>query len=71
VFERGTMMAWIGSAAIRIWRSPWPRRIGSALLFAWFAYWTWQVIGDTFSAWPAHLDVVGTDGRLYFRAAQT
>jgi hypothetical protein len=71
LFERGTMMAWIGSGAIRIWRSPWTRRIGSALLFAWFAYWTWQVIGDTFSAWPAHLDVVGTDGRLYFRAAQT
>jgi hypothetical protein len=71
LFERGTMMAGIGSAAMRIWRSRWTRRIGSALLFAWFAYWTWQVIGDTFSAWPYHLDTVGTDGRLYFRAAQT
>src|ERR1035437_785088 len=63
LFERGTMMAGIGSAAMRIWRSRWTRRIGSALLFFWFAYWTWQVIGDTFSAWPYHLDVIGGPGR--------
>jgi hypothetical protein len=69
LFERGTMMAGIDSAAMRIWRSRWTRRIGSALLFFWFAYWTWQVIGDTFSAWPYHLDVIGVDGRLYYRAA--
>ena len=64
------MTARIGGVAIRIWRAPWTRRLGSALLFAWFAYWTWQVIGDNFGQWPYHLDVVGTDGRLYYRAAQ-
>jgi len=67
----GSVMAGIAGAATSIWRSPWSRRLGSALLFAWFAYWTWQVLGDNFSQWPYHLDVVGTDGRLYYRAAQT
>jgi hypothetical protein len=51
--------------------SPRLRRLGQLALFAWFAYWCWQVIGDTFSAWPAHLDVIGIDGRLYYRAACT
>lgn len=62
-------MAGIGSAVMRIWRSRWTRRIGSALLFAWFAYWAWQLVGSTFSDWPNHLDVIGVDGRLYYRAS--
>ena len=64
------MIARLVGAATRIRRSPWAPRLGSAVLFAWFAYWTWQVIGDNFGQWPYHLDVVGTDGRLYYRAAQ-
>jgi hypothetical protein len=66
----GAVTGRIGGAAIRIWRAQWTRRLGSTLLLAWFAYWTWQVIGDNFGEWPYHLDVVGTDGRLYYRAAQ-
>ena len=68
-FVEGTVIAGIVGAATRVWRSRWTRRLGSAVLFVWFAYWTWQVIGDTFSAWPYHLDVIGVDGRLYYRAA--
>jgi hypothetical protein len=59
--------------AILEWRRTLPivRRVAPLALFLWFAYWTWQTIGDTFSAWPYHLDVIGIDGRLYYRAAVT
>jgi hypothetical protein len=38
-------------------------------LALWFAYWAWQLVGGTFSDWPNHLDVLGVDGRLYYRAS--
>lgn len=38
-------------------------------LALWFAYWAWQMVGGTFSDWPNHLDVLGIDGRLYYRAS--
>lgn len=61
----------IAEAVVRLWHSTLARRLASVLLFGWFVYWTWQVIGDNFGQWPYHMDVVGTDGRLYYRAAQT
>ena len=61
----------IVETVLHVWHSPLARRLASVLLFAWFVYWTWQVIGDNFGQWPYHMDVVGTDGRLYYRAAQT
>jgi len=42
--------------------------VALALLFAYFA---WQMTAGTFANWPAHLDTVGIDGRLYYRAAAT
>jgi hypothetical protein len=45
------------------------RRMAPVLLFIWFAYWGWSSIAGTFTDWPAHLDTVGIDGRLYYRAA--
>jgi len=39
-------------------------------LALWFAYNAWQAIEGIFWQWPAHLDTVGVDGRLYYRAAQ-
>ncbi len=54
-------------------RVPWRRALslaGLVALFFWFAYWGWRGISDTFSDWPNHLDVLGIDGRLYYRAAQ-
>jgi hypothetical protein len=40
---------------------------GSAVLFVWFAYWTYRVCSGNFTA--AHRDTLGIDGRLYYRAA--
>jgi hypothetical protein len=57
--------------ALPIWRSPRVRRLATAGLFLWFAYWAWHSVGGTFSEWPNHLDTVGVDGRLYYRAAST
>jgi len=45
------------------------RRLAPLALFVWFAYWGWQSIAGTFTEWPAHLDTLGVDGRLYHRAA--
>jgi type IV secretory pathway TrbD component len=42
--------------------------IALALVFAYFA---WKTIAGVFTDWPAHLDTVGIDGRLYYRAAVT
>jgi hypothetical protein len=39
------------------------------VLFVWLAYWGWQSIAGTFSDYPNHLDTLGVDGRLYYRAA--
>jgi hypothetical protein len=47
------------------------RTVGSFALAVWFAYWGWKSIADTFTEWPNHLDTVGIDGRLYYRAAVT
>lgn len=41
------------------------------VLALWFAYWAWQTVAGIFTDWPAHLDTVGIDGRLYYRAAAT
>lgn len=46
------------------------RRIAPLVLFIWFAYWGWSSIAGTFTDWPGHLDTVGIDGRLYYRAAE-
>jgi hypothetical protein len=40
-------------------------------LALWFAYFAWGSIAGTFTDWPNHLDVIGIDGRLYYRAACT
>ncbi|HEX7591408.1 MAG TPA: hypothetical protein VF375_05600 [Candidatus Limnocylindrales bacterium] len=45
------------------------RRMAPVVLFIWFAYWGWSSIAGAFTDWPAHLDTVGIDGRLYYRAA--
>jgi hypothetical protein len=45
------------------------QRIAPVVLFIWFAYWGWSSIAGSFTAWPAHLDTIGIDGRLYYRAA--
>ena len=47
------------------------RRVAPIVLFVWLAYWGWQSIAGTFSDYPNHLDTLGVDGRLYYRAAQT
>jgi len=47
------------------------RRAAPFALAAWFAYWAWRAIAGVFWDWPVHLDTVGIDGRLYYRAAQT
>jgi len=44
---------------------------GHVALALWFAYNAWHAIEGIFWQWPAHLDTVGVDGRLYYRAAQT
>lgn len=52
----------------------WRRAIrvaGSVALFFWFAYFSWRTVEGIFTSWPAHLDTIGIDGRLYFRAAAT
>src|SRR5450830_1845858 len=41
------------------------------VLALWFAYWAWQTVAGIFTDCPAHLDTVGIDGRLYYRAAAT
>jgi hypothetical protein len=45
------------------------RRIAPFALCGWFAYNAWQAIAGVTWDWPAHLDTVGVDGRLYYRAA--
>jgi hypothetical protein len=45
------------------------QRIAPLVLFIWFVYWGWGSIAGTFTSWPAHLDTIGIDGRLYYRAA--
>jgi hypothetical protein len=47
------------------------RRIAPFVLFVWLAYWGWQSIAGTFSDYPNHMDTIGVDGRLYYRAAST
>jgi hypothetical protein len=47
------------------------QRIAPLMLFIWFAYWGWGSVAGTFTSWPAHLDTLGVDGRLYYRAAAT
>ena len=47
------------------------RRAAPFVLFVWLAYWGWQSIAGTFSDYPNHLDTLGVDGRLYYRAAAT
>ena len=47
------------------------RRVAPIVLFVWLAYWGWQSIAGTFSDYPNHLDTLGVDGRLYYRAAAT
>ena len=43
---------------------------GHVALATWFAYWSWQAIAGVTWDWPAHLDTVGVDGDLYYRAAR-
>lgn len=45
--------------------------VGHVALALWFAYWAWRSVAGMTWQWPGHLDQVGVDGRLYFRAAQT
>src|ERR1700690_2282397 len=47
------------------------RRVAPFGLAVWFAYFAWRTVGGILTDWPAHLDTVGVDGRLYYRAAQT
>lgn len=58
-------------AIVYVCRTPLARRIASAALLVWFAYNAWLAIAGVFTDWPAHLDTVGIDGRLYYRAAAT
>ncbi len=44
---------------------------GHFALALWFAYWAWRTVEGVFWDWPAHLDIVGINGRLYYRAAAT
>lgn len=46
-------------------------RLAHVALALWFAYFAWGIVSGTLSDWPAHLDTVGIDGRLYYRAAAT
>ena len=57
--------------ARRLYQSPLVRRAASAALFAWFAYQAWLAVAGLFNDWPFHLDTVGIDARLYYRAAAT
>lgn len=45
--------------------------VGHVALALWFAYWAWTTVEGIFWNWPAHLDIVGVNGRLYYRAAAT
>lgn len=51
----------------------WSRAVtaGHFALALWFAYWAWRTVEGVFWDWPAHLDIVGINGRLYYRAAAT
>ncbi len=62
---------WVVETARRLHRSPMARRVASGALFAWFAYQAWPTVADLLTDWPFHLDTVGIDGRLYYRAAAT
>jgi hypothetical protein len=46
------------------------KTVGQVALALWFAYNAWLAIAGVTWQWPAHLDTVGVDGRLYYRAAQ-
>lgn len=60
------MLAWDGRRELRTWRT-----LGQVALFGWFAFWTWQVNKGVLFELPYHLDTLGIDGRLYYRAAET
>ena len=47
------------------------QRIAPVVLLIWFVYWGWGSVAGTFTSWPDHLDTIGVDGRLYYRAAAT
>jgi hypothetical protein len=55
----------------RLSSSPAAKRLGSLALACWFAYFAWQVVGGTFTDLPYHLDTLGIDGRIYYRAGAT
>jgi hypothetical protein len=56
-------------SAAELYRSPRLRQGASAALFVWFAYQAWLTVRGLLNDWPQHLDTIGVDGRLYYRAA--
>src|ERR1035437_6049323 len=62
---------WVVEMARGLYQSPLVRRAASAALFGWLAYQAWLSVAGFFIDLPFHLDTVGIDGRVYYRAAAT